>query len=93
MGQAGMSDMAEMSMPGPANTAPMGVEGPFDTVIMGGMSTVVKIRHEITAESAASWYKHPPEQVAKVATKDELEKDDIKIGGTKPDTGKEPHKH
>lgn len=93
MGQRGMADMAEMSMPGPANTAPMGVEGPFDTVIMGGMSTVVKIRQEITDESAASWYKHPPEQVAKVATKAELEKDDIKVGGTNPDAAKEQHKH
>jgi hypothetical protein len=93
MGQAGMADMAEMSMPGPANTAPMGVEGPFDTVIMGGMSTIVKIRQEINDESAASWYKHPPEQVAKVATKAELEQDGIKIGGAKPNTGKEEHKH
>ena len=88
MGQTGMADMAEMSMPGPANTATMGWDGPFESAIVGGMTTVVKIREEITEDSAASWYKHPPEQVAKVATKEELEKDDIKIGSEKPDAGK-----
>jgi len=93
MGRAGMADMAEMSMPGPANMAMMSWDGPMGSATLGGMSTVVKVRQEINDESAASWYKHPPEQIAKAATKEELDKDQIKVGGTKPKAGHDQHKH
>lgn len=93
MSATGMADMAEMSMPGPANTASMSWDGPFDKSTMGGMATVVKVRTEITDESAASWYKHPPNEVAKIATKDELAEDDIKLSSSKPSAGGEKHKH
>src|SRR5205823_6291891 len=78
MGQSGMSEMAEMNMGGPANMAEMSWDGPFGSTAIGGMATVVKIRHELNADSAMSWYKHPPEYLAKPATKDDLERDGIK---------------
>lgn len=92
MGLTGMADMADMgkmpdmpemeamAMPGPENTAPMiWNAGPFGSTPSGGMATVVKIRQEINAESMASWYKHPQESIAKEATKEDLEQDNIKI--------------
>ncbi len=91
MGQTGMGDM--MDMGGPANMAAMSWDGPFDSATVGGMTTVVKVRHEIDDMSAASWYKHPPEQVSKPATKEELEADGIKTDGNKPSAGHEQHKH
>jgi hypothetical protein len=45
MGHNGMHEMAEMTMPGPTNTAPMMTgEGPFGPVAMGGMFSVLKVR-------------------------------------------------
>jgi FtsP/CotA-like multicopper oxidase with cupredoxin domain len=78
---AAMPGMEDMAMPGPENTASMiWKNAPFGAIPMGGMTTVVKIRHEITDESGKSWYKSPPEQVAKKATKEDLEQDGIKTG-------------
>lgn len=93
MGQAGMADMAEMSMPGPSNKALMTWDGPMGSATLGGMSTVVKVRHEINDQSAATWYTHPPGQIAKVASKEELETDGIKIGQSKQKPRTEQHKH
>lgn len=48
MGTDGMADMAEMSMPIPANTIPMMTGwGQFGSLEMGGMFTVVKVRERI----------------------------------------------
>lgn len=63
MGEHGMGEMAEMSMPLPDNTLPMMTgEGPFGSVEMGGMFTVVKVRREQKPGdySDPGWYPHPP---------------------------------
>ena len=62
MGERGMGDMAQMSMPLPANTAPMMTgEGPFGSVEMGGMFSVVKVRRNQKPGdfSNPGWFKHP----------------------------------
>jgi manganese oxidase len=67
MGTSGMADMAEMSMPLPANTLPMMTgQGPFGGIEMGGMFTVVKVREGLAAGDYRDpgWYKHPPGTVA-----------------------------
>ena len=63
-----------------------------DSSTLGGMATVVKIRSEINEQTAASWYKHEPALVARVATKEELDRDGVKPGEAKPGAGHE-HKH
>jgi FtsP/CotA-like multicopper oxidase with cupredoxin domain len=67
MGTTGMAEMAEMSMPLPANTLPMMTgQGPFGGIEMGGMFTVVKVREGLAAGDYRDpgWYKHPPRTVA-----------------------------
>jgi hypothetical protein len=67
MGERGMADMAEMSMPLPDNTAPMmGGAGPFGSLEMGGMFSVVKVRRDQKPgdTSDPGWFKHPPGSVA-----------------------------
>ena len=67
MGTKGMAEMAEMSMPLPANTLPMMTgQGPFGNIEMGGMFTVVKVREGLEAGDYRDpgWYKHPPGTVA-----------------------------
>jgi manganese oxidase len=56
MGTTGMADMAEMSMPLPANTLPMMTGfGQFGAIEMGGMFTVVKVREGLAPDD----YKDP----------------------------------
>ncbi|NML16935.1 multicopper oxidase family protein [Azohydromonas caseinilytica] len=67
MGERGMSDMAEMTMPLPDNTVPMMTgEGPFGGVEMGGMFSVIKVRRDLQAGdySDPGWFKHPAGTVA-----------------------------
>lgn len=67
MGERGMADMGQMSMPLPANTLPMMTgEGPFGSLEMGGMFSVLKVRkHQKPGDySDPGWYKHPPGTVA-----------------------------
>lgn len=67
MGERGMSDMSEMEMPIPDNTAPMMTgEGPFGPVEMGGMFSVLKVRKDQKRGDYKDpgWYKHPPGTVA-----------------------------
>jgi FtsP/CotA-like multicopper oxidase with cupredoxin domain len=67
MGTTGMAEMAEMSMPLPANTLPMMTgTGPFGGIEMGGMFTVVKVRQGLAVGDYRDpgWYKHPPGTVA-----------------------------
>ena len=62
MGERGMGDMAEMTMPIPDNTTPMmGGEGPFGSVEMGGMFSVVKVRRDQPRGDYRDpgWYTHP----------------------------------
>ncbi len=93
MGQTGMAEMAEMSMGGPDNMAEMSWNGPFGGTLFGGMTTVLKVRNELDDTSAASWYEHPPWQVATVATKDELDSDDIKIEAKAASHKNQEHTH
>jgi FtsP/CotA-like multicopper oxidase with cupredoxin domain len=67
MGERGMSDMAEMEMPLPDNTAPMMTgTGPFGPMEMGGMFTVLKVRRDQKRGdySNPAWFSHPPGTVA-----------------------------
>jgi hypothetical protein len=67
MGERGMADMTEMEMPLPDNTAPMMTgTGPFGSVEMGGMFSIVKVRHDQPAGDYKDpgWFKHPPGSVA-----------------------------
>ena len=67
MGERGMADMAEMTMPLPDNTAPMMTgEGPFGGVEMGGMFSVLKVRRDQPHGDYRNpgWFKHPPGSVA-----------------------------
>jgi FtsP/CotA-like multicopper oxidase with cupredoxin domain len=67
MGERGMADMAEMSMPLPDNTAPMmSGEGPFGSMEMGGMFTTVKVRRDQKPGDYRNpeWFKHPAGTVA-----------------------------
>ena len=67
MAERGMSDMTEMEMPLPDNTAPMMTgQGPFESVAMGGMFSVVKVRKDQKSGDYKDpgWYVHPPGEVA-----------------------------
>jgi hypothetical protein len=62
MGAAGMGEMTDMPMPGPANTAPMmGGDGPYGSLEMGGMFSVVKVRRDQAPGDYRDpgWYRPP----------------------------------
>ena len=68
MGETGMHEMAEMHMPGPANTAPMMTgDGPFGPIGMGGMFSVLKVRRGLKRGdySDPGWFQHPAGTVAR----------------------------
>ena len=59
MGERGMADMGEMTMPLPDNTAPMMAgHGPYGGLEMGGMFSVLKVRRDQKAGdySDPGWY-------------------------------------
>ncbi|MBK6366621.1 MAG: copper oxidase [Polaromonas sp.] len=67
MGERGMADMGEMTMPIPDNTAPMMTgQGPFGAAEMGGMVSLLMVRKDIKPGdySNPGWYKHPEGTVA-----------------------------
>ncbi len=67
MGNKGMADMGEMSMPIPDNTLPMMTGfGQFGPIEMGGMFSVVKVREGLQSNDYADpgWFKHPEGTVA-----------------------------
>ncbi len=75
MGERGMKDMTEMSMPLPDNTAPMmNGQGPFGAIGMGGMFSVLKVREQLPKGwqpgQDIGWFQHPPGTVAKEWTGD-----------------------
>jgi len=62
MGETGMADMQDMAhhMKGPENTLPMMMgKGPYGNLEMGGMFTVLKVRHELNDDKDPGWYKAP----------------------------------
>ena len=68
MGERGMADMAEMTMPLPDNTLPMMTgDGPFGSVEMGGMFSVLKVREDQAPNDYKDpgWFKHPEGTVAR----------------------------
>jgi len=79
MGQDGMGDMADMSMPVPPNSVPMmGAKGPFGPITMGGMFTLIKVRDRLASyDSDPGWYAHPKGTVADVASAADLARDGI----------------
>jgi manganese oxidase len=61
MGERGMADMAEMTMPQPDDTAPMmSGDGPFGSVEMGGMFTLLKVRRAQKPGDCKDpgWFRH-----------------------------------
>jgi manganese oxidase len=67
MGSTGMAEMAEMAMPGPANTLPMmSGQGQFGPAEMGGMFSIIKIRENMAANDYRDpgRYDHPAGTVA-----------------------------
>jgi len=72
MGTTGMGSMHAMAQP--KNTIAMvGGKGPFSTIDMGGMFTILKVREQLTADVATSWYPHPEGTVSSPASPDELQ--------------------
>jgi FtsP/CotA-like multicopper oxidase with cupredoxin domain len=70
MGERGMKDMTEMSMPLPDNTAPMmNGQGPFGAIGMGGMFSVLKVRDQLPKDwkpgQDIGWFQHPKGTVAR----------------------------
>jgi len=80
LGNTGMGDMADMSMPVPKNSIPMlGGKGQFGTIDMGGMFTLIKVREELSGFDDPGDYKFPLGTVAVAATSDELRRDGIDV--------------
>jgi manganese oxidase len=80
MGESGMGDMADMSMPAPKNSIPMvGGKGQFGPIDMGGMFTVVKVREDLSGYDDPGDYKFPAGTVAAAASEDELRQDGIDL--------------
>jgi FtsP/CotA-like multicopper oxidase with cupredoxin domain len=78
MGETGMGDM--MTMQRPRNSISMlGGKGPFDQIDMGGMFTTVRVRKNLTEQTANAWYEHPKGTVADEASATDLARDGIKI--------------
>jgi hypothetical protein len=87
MGHTGMGDMGEHLAMGhmkvPENSIPMlGGHGPFDYITMGGMFTVLKVRHGLKTYDDPGWYEHPKGTVAWQATADELRRDSVSGDGS-----------
>jgi hypothetical protein len=80
MGTAGMGDMAQMGMRVPHNSIPMvGKPGQFDYITMGGMTTILKVRENLTSYDDPGWYGFPEGSVAGPAGIEQLEADGIPI--------------
>ena len=62
MGERGMADMTEMTMPLPDNTIPMMTgDGPYGSVEMGGMFSILKVRADQAPGDYTDpgWFKNP----------------------------------
>jgi FtsP/CotA-like multicopper oxidase with cupredoxin domain len=78
MGQTGMGEMMQMTMPD-NSISMLGGDGPFGRIDMGGMFTILKVREKLTGDTDPGWYEHPAGTVAAKATADELARDGIKL--------------
>lgn len=88
MGRDGMGEMGvhieKGHMRAPENSIPMvGAQGPHDYITMGGMFSIFKVRNGITSYDDPGWYEDPM-GMARPATIDELNKDQINAKVTYP---------
>jgi FtsP/CotA-like multicopper oxidase with cupredoxin domain len=86
MANGGMNDRTGRPMhPIPPNSIPMkNGDGPYGPIPFGGMTSIFKVREEISDEMLArnadpGWYEHPIDKVALPARPDELERDGISV--------------
>lgn len=65
----------------PQNSIPMrGGPGPFDYITMGGLLTVLKVRERLERDDRdPGWYQHPKGTVARLASREEIRRDGIKV--------------
>lgn len=84
MGTDGMGDhgrhvsMGHMNVP--ENSTPMvGSEGPLGYITMGGMFTILKVRNSVDGETGDSWYEEALKNQARLATDEELARDQIEV--------------
>jgi len=78
MGQQGMGGMGDMGMRVPKNSLPMGGgSGPFGAIDMGGMFTVIKVRHSPETADPSGFYEHPAGSVAGPADPERMRADGI----------------
>lgn len=86
-GMGDMSSMAGMagtpasggppSLVPPNQLAMVGTRGPFGFITMGGMFTILKVRHTLPEGQAVGWYQHPEGTVASRARPADLERDGV----------------
>jgi hypothetical protein len=80
MGQTGMGDMGNMTMPVPPNSIPMlGGKGKHDTITMGGMFTILKVRDGIRSYKDPGWYDNPAGTLVGEASTADLRRDGIDV--------------
>jgi FtsP/CotA-like multicopper oxidase with cupredoxin domain len=77
MGQTGMGDMMQMTLPD-NSISMLGGDGPFGRIDMGGMFTILKVRDKLAGDKDPGWYEHPAGTIAAKATAAELARDGIK---------------
>ena len=87
MGTNGMGDMATMGMTVPQNSIPMlGIHGQFEETIMGGMTTLLKVREHAPTYEDPGWYDFPEGTVSYRATPEQMEQDGITPPAAPPRT-------
>jgi hypothetical protein len=85
MGNDGMAEhgmhIARGHLSAPANSIPMrGGPGPFEDITMGGLLTVLKVREHLERyDRDPGWYQHPKSTVVRLASREELRRDGIKV--------------
>jgi len=83
MGSDGMAEHGRHIESGhvqaPSNSIPMrGGSGPFDYITMGGLLTILKVREHLEHDDRdPDWYQHPQGTVARLASREELQRDGI----------------
>ncbi len=94
MGVTGMKALQSMHMPVPQNAIPMlGYPGQFGQTVMGGMATVLKVRKHAPGYEDPGPYRFPQGSMARKATQEELERDDITPPAAMPHPEAEHHSH
>jgi manganese oxidase len=80
MGQKGMEGMTDMDMPVPENSAPMlGFSGQFGKSVLGGMTTVLKVRERTDGYRDPGPYDFPEGTVMAIASEEQLARDNIRV--------------